>query len=498
MSMTLFFVIAIFFAATATAQTVTQDSYQKAREVLDRSVAAYGGVEKLRAMENVTLKAVGDTVQRNQSRKPFTSDRTPYRIDIAVDLKGNRMNQIVQGGYPGGFSYHNGFAVEGTDGLFYDFVRKTTSPRPSMQPAVVRQRLRYVPQMLVVNALDRASRLRSLGRADFSGRPHNVVSYSNEDGAEIALYFDGTTNLLSKFEILGTDPFMGDVVTEFIFAGYKTENGVPIATGRSARVGGELNEELRYEQLAFNTTMDAAMFKAPAGMTEAKPAPQNADPVTKLGENVYTVLAGGYTVMFVGFKDFIFVMETPGGDAVSNRAIDAIKKTIPGKQIKYVSVTHHHDDHAGGLRRYIAEGSTLIASPGEQAFFEKVAKSKFTIDPDALTRNPQPLKIEPITQGKRVLTDGVTTVEIIDIGSGPHAEEMLVAYLPGEKILFQGDLINRPANGDYPIANDTSAHFLRWIDSAKLTVDKIIPVHGTVTTMAELRKAVADMQSAKK
>ena len=498
MKLTSVFFLVVFLCAASFAQTVTQESYQKAREVVDRSVAAYGGVEKLRAIENVTLKAAGDTVQRNQSRKPFAADRTPYRIDIIVDLKGNRMNQVVQGGYPGGFSYHNGFAVEGTNGVGYDFVRKTTLPRPNIQPAVVRQRLRYVPQMLVINALDRASRLRSLGRADFSGRPHNVVSYSNEDGAEIALYFDGATNLLSKFEILGTDPFMGDVVTEFAFTGYKTENGVPVATGRTARVGGDLNEELRYEQLAFNATMDPAMFKVPVGMTEAKPAPQNADPLTKLTDNVYTVLAGGYTVMFVGLKDFVFVMETPGGDGVSNRAIEVIKKTFPGKPIKYVAVTHHHDDHAGGLRRYIAEGATLIAAPGERAFFEKVAKSKFTIDPDALTRDPQPLKIELLTGGKRVLTDGTTTVEIMDIGSGPHTEEMLVAYLPNERILFQGDLINRPANGDYPIANDTSGHFLRWIDSKKLAVDKIIPVHGTVTTMDELRKAVADMQSAKK
>ena len=146
MKLTSVFFLVVFLCAASFAQTVTQESYQKAREIVDRSVAAYGGVEKLRAIENVTLKAVGDTVQRNQSRKPFTSDRTPYRIDIAVDLKGNRMNQIVQGGYPGGFSYHNGFAVEGTDGVGYDFVRKTTSSRPNLQPAVVRQRLRYVPR----------------------------------------------------------------------------------------------------------------------------------------------------------------------------------------------------------------------------------------------------------------------------------------------------------------------------------------------------------------
>ncbi len=484
----------VLLSVLASAQTVTEESYLRAREVLDKSVAAYGGLSKLRSIENFTLKAVGATVQRNQSRKTFAADRTPYRIDIVADLKGNRFSQIVQGGYPGGFRYHNGFTVDKTDGMSWDMIRKVTVARPNTAPAAMRQRLRYIPQMMIFNALDRASRLRSLGKADFFGRPHNVVSYSNEDALEIALYFDSVTNLLTKFETLGTDPFMGDVVTEVIFSGYKNDGSHPIAIGRVTKVGGEMTEDLRYEQLAFNTNPGDDAFKAPAEMPAMRPAPTNIDPVTKLSDNVYTVLAGGYNVLFVGFKDFIFVMESPGNDNVSRQAIEAVKKTIPGKSIRYIAVTHHHDDHAGGLRRYIAEGATLIAAPGEKTFFEKVAKSRFTIDPDALTLNPQPLKMELLDGGKRVLTDGTTTVEIHDIGSGPHTEEMLVAYLPNEKIVFQGDLLNRPANADYPIANDTSVHFAKWLESKKLAVERIIPVHGTVTTMDEMRKAVADMK----
>lgn len=114
-----------------------------------------------------------------------------------------------------------------------------------------------------------------------------------------------------------------------------------------------------------------------------------------------------------------------------------------------------------------------------------------------MTRNPQPLKIETITGGKRVLTDGATTVEIHDIGSGPHADEMIVAYLPNEKILFQGDLLNNPSNGDAAIANDTTAHFAKWIETRKLAVEKIVPVHGTVQTINELREAIAKMSGAK-
>jgi glyoxylase-like metal-dependent hydrolase (beta-lactamase superfamily II) len=486
--------ILVLSAASIFAQNITKQSYEKAREVLDKAVVAYGGLVNLRSIQNFTLKAVGDTVQRNQSRRTFMAERTPYQIDITADIKNNRFIQIAKGGYPGGFSYHSGIVVDKTDGTFFDFIRNTTSPSPNIPPQAFRARMRWLPQYWIVNALERSSRLRYLGRTESDKRMHNVVSYSNEDGAEVSLYFDEKTNLLSKFETVGTDVFAGDVVFETIYTGYKNENGQQLPLGRITKVDGETTQELRFEQLAFNTTLTDDKFKAPANFTAATPPPpQQPQPLNKISENVYTVTSGGYNVLFVAFKDYIFVMEAPGNDNVSRQAIEQIKKTFPGKPIKYVAVTHHHDDHAGGIRTYIAEGATLIAAPGEKEFFEKVAKAKFTIDPDALTRNPQPLKIETIAGGKRVLSDGTTTVEIYDIGSGPHTEEMLVAFMPNEKIIYQGDLLNRPSNGDYPIANDTTAHFAKWIEAKKLPVEKIAAVHGPVSTIEELRKAVADM-----
>lgn len=489
-------ILIFVFNQIGSAQNITKQSYERAREVLDKAVAAYGGLENLRSIQNFTLRAAGDTVQRNQSRKTFMAERTPYQIDVTVDMKNNRFVQVQKGGYPGGFSYHSGLAVDKTDGVSFDFIRNTSVARPNIPPGAMRFRQRWIPQYWVLNALERSSRLRYLGKAEFDKRPHNVVSYANEDGAENTLYFDDKTGLLSKFENVGTDVFFGDVVFETIYPAYRNENGQQIPTGRILKTNDEMTEELRFEQFAFNTTLTDDKFKAPSGFKEITfPAPQ---PFYKINDNVYTVNAAGYNVLVVGFKDYVFVMEAPGGDNASRQAIEQIKNIFPDKPIRYVAVTHHHDDHAGGLRAYIAEGATVIAAPGEKTFFERIAKSRFTIDPDILTRNPKDLKIETIANGKRVLTDGTTTVEIIDIGSGPHTEEMLVAYLPNEKMVFQGDLLNRPANGDAPIANDTTVHFAKWIETSKLNVEKILAVHGPVSTVEELRQAVKEKETAKK
>src|SRR5262245_30071493 len=110
----LYFVLVVLSLPTF-AQNVTFESYGKAREVLDRSIAAYGGMEKLRAIENVTFRAEGDTVHRNQSRKPFTSDRTPFKASYIFDAKNTRYRQSQDGWYPGGYHCGDGFAMNTTE-----------------------------------------------------------------------------------------------------------------------------------------------------------------------------------------------------------------------------------------------------------------------------------------------------------------------------------------------------------------------------------------------
>ena len=490
------YVVILFLTSAAFAQNLTYESYGKAREVLDRSVSAYGGIEKLRAIENVTFRVEGETVHRNQSRKTFMSDRTPFKASYIIDPKNTRYRQSQDGWYPGGFHWVNGFAINRNEGVTWDALRGSMNPIPNVAPANFRGRLRMFPHFVVLNAADRASRLRYIGSTAYDTRAHDVISYANEDGLEISLYIDQKSHLLSKYEVLTSDSFSGDAVVETVFPSYKQENGRIVPTGRIDRRGGDVMNEVKYLDVVFNAPLTDDNFKLPEGIKAATPAP-TAQPVTKYTDNIYTVNASGYNVLVVGFKDHAFVMEAPNGDATSRQAIAEIKKLFPGKPIKYVAVTHHHDDHAGGIRTYVAEGSTILGLPGEKTFFEKVMQSSFTIDRDALSLKPQAMKWESIEGGRRVLTDGTTTVELLDIGSGPHAEAMLVAYLPNEKLVFQGDLLNRPANNDPATINDTTVHFSNWLDAKKLDVERVIGVHGPPSTRDELRKGVAEKQPSK-
>ena len=487
-------VIALLIAAsTALSQNLTLDSFNKAKAALDRSIAAYGGREALTAINNVTIKLGGESVHRNQSRRPGDSDRTEFNGELVIDLKNSRGRQTQKGQYPGGFHWHSGFVADAGNRIFFDLIRKTSNPPNPMSPAAFRANTRWLPQIVLLNVLERTETLRYLGTAEFDKRPHDVIDYVTNDGGRLALYIDRESGLLSKFETFITDSFAGDSVAETRFTGQRKVGNYTIPARRVTAINGEITNDFAFADVAFNTEIPPDTFRVPEGLRAVTfPTPT---PVTKHADKIYTTLANGYNVLFVDFKDYIFVMETPGNERVSLQAIEEIKKTVPGKPIKYVAVTHHHDDHAGGIRTYMAEGATLIVASGEQAFFKKVGSMRFTASPDALNRNPREPKFEPIQNGKRVLTDGTTTVELYDIGKGPHAEEMLVAYFPDHKMIYQGDLLNRPFTGDAPIANLTSAHFLDWIDAKKLAVETTIMVHGPPTTIAEFRKAVADLKS---
>jgi glyoxylase-like metal-dependent hydrolase (beta-lactamase superfamily II) len=199
-------------------------------------------------------------------------------------------------------------------------------------------------------------------------------------------------------------------------------------------------------------------------------------------------------VLAVAFSDHLLVVESPGFGLPD--AIARIKTAAPGKPIRYVVPTHHHDDHSGGLRYLIAEGATVVTTPGNRGYFTRMAAVRTSLVPDDATLARPRLSIETITGGKRIFSDGARTVEIHDIGPSPHANEMVVAWLPNEGILFQGDLLNLPPTGEVfaSSANDTTVHFAEWLARQGWPVRVLAGVHMAPGTKAQLDLAIAKRQ----
>ena len=186
-------------------------------------------------------------------------------------------------------------------------------------------------------------------------------------------------------------------------------------------IGGETIESIAYRNARVNQPLHDSLYLLPAGVPNLTDSvPQFAK--VELGKGVWLLqeLTNGYNALAVAFKDHVMVVEPASTDVESKRAIAAVKELAPGKPIRYIVATHHHEDHAGGVRSYIAEGATVVTTAGNRAYFERIAASRRTIAPDDLSARPRKPAFELVTR-RRTFSDGERTVELVDVGPSPHA-----------------------------------------------------------------------------
>ncbi len=204
-----------------------------------------------------------------------------------------------------------------------------------------------------------------------------------------------------------------------ILSDWKTVNGVKIAFARSYKLNGIEVQQINYKDITANTPMTPATFAIPdAVKTAAKPAATANVPyqwvvrrlflgrftdsdkvyfsddgsfkVVELSPNVQMVQGGGANNLIVNMKDGLAIIDAPTDEGQSRFVIDAAKAKYPGKPIKYLVLTHHHMDHTGGMRAFVAEGATVYVPSQDKAYFEQVAKAPHTLEPDAQQKAMKP------------------------------------------------------------------------------------------------------------
>jgi glyoxylase-like metal-dependent hydrolase (beta-lactamase superfamily II) len=293
-------------------------------------------------------------------------------------------------------------------------------------------------------------------------------------------------NLVERIETWFDNPVLGDMMFEAIFSDYKDFGGVKFPTHILQRSGGYPVLDVTITDVKPNA---AATIDVPAIVKQgAPPGPQVIQP-EKLSDGVW-IIPGAAKSIAVEFRDHIVVVDAPETEARSIAAMDAIKKAIPGKPIRYVVNTHTHFDHAGGLRTYAAEGTTIITQALNVPYYEQVWANPRTINPDRLARSGRKPVFEGLV-GNRTLTDGSRELVIYHYAGNMHNAGMLMAFLPREKILIEADSFT-PANtpNDPPGGLANLVQFYDVLQRLRLDVEQVVPIHGRVTTLAEAREAI--------
>jgi glyoxylase-like metal-dependent hydrolase (beta-lactamase superfamily II) len=464
--------------------------------VLDDGIAAMGGLEALRAIKDFTLKEKGKVHALYQSEKPeppFSTGNSEETLIVDLD-RGFVFDELKTAS--GGFNTWVTTVIKGKEGQTFDMWSRTATPIANPSVNNFRGQMRRLPPFVLLEAFDRAATLRYLGEDEIGGKRQKVISVLRPDNQQLALSFDAQTNLLTKYGYLYADPIVGDSEIAQTYSGYRSVGNIKLPSGRILYNSGEPIQEVEYTELTINTKPAESVFAGPQGFEKLSAPPATPPPpaVSKVANDVYFLqgLNGGtHNILFVAFNDYILVVEAPEQIIFGNNSVQAIakiKETVPGKPIKYLVLTHHHSDHAGGFREYVVEGATIVTTAGNKGFLERTSAVESSLLPKLTKRTPQ---IEVLENKKRVFQDSNHVVELYDIGPNPHANEIIVAYLPKEKILFQADLLNPAANGSIPIAQDVTLSFSERLEQLGLNIEKIYGVHGRPTTPEELRTSVS-------
>jgi glyoxylase-like metal-dependent hydrolase (beta-lactamase superfamily II) len=240
-----------------------------------------------------------------------------------------------------------------------------------------------------------------------------------------------------------------------------------------------------------------------AAAADSTPAPPAAAPrpaVRTLADGVYLVpnVRPGFHVLFVEFERFVLVVDTPAGwhelhqvpaadfvegassSSVGERLLETVRATVPDKPVRYAALTHHHSDHAGGVRPFVSAGATILGTEPTRHVVERAVRAPYTLGPDALSQRDAPLQFE-LVEGERVIRDDSMAVRLIDVGPNPHADGMLVAWLPRQRILYVSDLFEPrsaaffPARARVPVMR----WFVEWLARSGLDPQTIYAIHGS-------------------
>jgi glyoxylase-like metal-dependent hydrolase (beta-lactamase superfamily II) len=446
-------------STTVSAQNLTQQSVDKAREVIAQVIEAYGGSERLSKLNSVAVKFESRNLAVNQSRKPGPPwDENRLKGVSMVDFENQQFSTNAKS-MTERQEFHNGTIINGDKSYQVDYRANTASP--IAEPNFMNSAgpfIRVTPALLVKQLMQRGHTVHYLGQADVNGHAHDVLSLVMEVGPAISLYFDQKSHMLNKSErIVGTFGMIG-----YGFGDYKKIDGIPF--NQSFKLF--INEENNINRKNIKTIINPASTK----YTQLKSnliqvSATQPDPLSrqKVSDGVYLIGGSGTYAMFVEMDDYVIAV---GGTAGISERIKLLKEVVPSKPIKYGVLTHHHNDHVLGAQDYAEEGAVVIAATTH----EKVIRDS--------TENKK-LKIETVDK-KRTFKSGNRKLHVIDIGPTDHAEHLLVAYLPEEGIVFEADHFGLRSAGNISPASPATRAFAKSLQRNKINAKSIISAHSAI------------------
>jgi len=480
---------ALSFLAAATLLAGCAETPRE-RQLIDEVAEALGGAARLQSVSALVMEGDGWTTNLLQNFRP-EADMTTWKLTDfrrTIDPRGRMRSTVTR-------TAQFEFALastqtqdQGLDGdVAYNVGADGTAVRTSEAVAHDRRvELLHHPLTVVRAALDPGARLTNLHTFD----NFHVMDVMTTRGDALTLAMDAQTKLPAKVTSMTYHPYLGDVAVETSFANYEEVQGVRAPRLLRTTIDKYPQSEVRITRQTLDG--DTSGLAAPASVKTAEAPPPA--PLRVTAEEVapgiwWLAGSGNHRSVLFEFADHLTLFEVPVSEERTQAVIARARSLRPDKPLTEAIVSHHHPDHAGGVRAAVADGLTIITHAGNAAFFRELVARRHSIVSDALARNPRPIELRTFDD-ELVLEDTAMEVRLYHVTDDSHVDTMIFAYAPGARVLVQADLYDVGW-----VRQPWARTYLDNVEGRKLQVDADVPIHGRIQPHAEV---VAALQAAAK
>src|SRR5499426_3114189 len=491
---------------------------QQVQKLVSDAVQALGGADALRNLKSVSITGEAKYWEPGQSK---VAGKDPKHVEdvkftTVRDLAGGRARTQWDRDhkYPDPALMIKYTETVLPNGGFVTDDKGANTAMASVRMAAAQRELNRASPTLLLKAMENPKDVRPVGNQRIGRVSYRAVSL-NDGSVSYIILFDATTKRPAAIRTMDDDNVRGDQPFDAVLSNWKAVGGVQVAHALSYQIGGVEVGKLTYTQVTANPTIAGDAFAVPEPVRAALKGPATSNvpyqwiirrlymsrymdteqpylpaggsvKLVELAANVQHAQGASGNNLIVAMKDHLVVFDAPYGEALSRTVIDLAKAKYPGKPIRYVVQTHHHMDHSGGLRAYVAEGATILVAAPNKAYFEKALKNPRTVVNDEQEKKRMPVQVVEV-KDQMTLKDDVSEIRLYNIPN-PHADGYILSHVVKDNVVFVTDLISPRG----PVARtDATAAVGEALRKYGVTDATIAGGHGTTAKQADIASALA-------
>jgi glyoxylase-like metal-dependent hydrolase (beta-lactamase superfamily II) len=227
----------------------------------------------------------------------------------------------------------------------------------------------------------------------------------------------------------------------------------------------------------------------------AGPARSEAEPALLRGETIHP----GLHVLWIDeyqtkalvaeFERYLVVVESPHTEEIARRILAVASARFPGKPVRYLFHTHHHDHSIGSIDPFLDAGATVVTAASNLPEIERRTRDRARLRAQSLVFSDT----LTLADDRNALTAYLLRRTSYDV---PTPEYILV-HFPAQQTLVSGCLYNKPL-GYHEVVNLRKPALKKFLVDRALAVQTMVPTNTTrasgfedLTTPAMLDETLA-------